>query len=74
MALISTVDFQTSGIKLSLKITNRIVEKICSAYLLSLFRFRFCKAYCLYVLQGMVFIELPGLENLNRGSLFPGTC
>ena len=54
MALISTVDFQTIGIKLSLKITNRIVEKICSAYLLFALQISLLQAYCLYVLQGMI--------------------
>ena len=40
IALIRTIDFQMIGIKLSLKITNRTVEKICAAFLLSLIRFR----------------------------------
>ena len=39
IALIGTIDFQTIRIELSLKIMNRNVEKICSAFLLSHFRF-----------------------------------
>ena len=44
-ALIGTTDFQMIGIKLSLKITNRTVEKIRSAFLLSHFRFLPLRAY-----------------------------
>ena len=52
-ALIGTRDFETIGIKLSLKITNRTVEKICSAFLHSHFRFCLCE-HNLFALQGMI--------------------
>ena len=73
IALGGTIDFQTIGIKLSLKITNATVGKICSAFLLPHFRFCFCK-HILYVLLGMIWLNYSGSENLNRGSLFPRTC
>ena len=43
IALVGTIDFQTIGIKLSLKITNRSVEKTCSAFLLSHLRSCLCE-------------------------------
>ena len=52
-ALSGTTDFQTIGIKLSLKITNRTVEKICPKFMFSHFKF------CL-VLQGMISSNFPG--------------
>ena len=64
ITLIGTIDFQTIGIKLSLKITDRTVEKICSAFLLSHFRFCFCK-HIIFVVDSF------GSENRNGSSLFP---
>ena len=42
-SLFGTIDFHAIGIRFFLKTTNRTVEKICSAFLLSHFRFCFCK-------------------------------
>ena len=43
VALIGKIEFQTIGIKLSLKITKRTNEKICSAFLLSHYKFCLCE-------------------------------
>ena len=75
-ALTGTIDFHATGIKLSLKITNRIVEKLSSALLLSLNRFCFCKHIILMFLKECFFFlnEFSGLVTASKGLLFPGTC
>ena len=63
-ALIGAIDFQTIGIKLSLKITNRTVEKISSAILA--FALQIFASARIYSSRND-FINFSGFENLNRG-------